>query len=47
MIPGGFWGLLFVDRVKEEFATTEAELISTNMSAEQEERLRMAFESEG
>jgi uncharacterized membrane protein len=35
-----------IDRVKEEFAGSEAELISTNMSPEQEERLRMAFEPE-
>jgi uncharacterized membrane protein len=35
-----------IGKVKEEFAGTEAELISTNMSDEQEERLRMAFESE-
>ena len=34
------------DRVKTEFADTEAELISTNMSAEQESRLRAAFEQE-
>jgi uncharacterized membrane protein len=34
------------DRVKEEFTATDAELISTNLSAEQEQRLRMAFESE-
>jgi uncharacterized membrane protein len=31
------------DRVKNEFAETDAELISTNLSAEQEERLREAF----
>jgi uncharacterized membrane protein len=34
------------DRVKTEFAATEAELITTNMSAEQESRLRAAFEQE-
>jgi uncharacterized membrane protein len=34
------------DRVKTEFADTEAELISTNMSAEQESRLREAFQQE-
>jgi uncharacterized membrane protein len=35
-----------LDRVEEEFKATDAELISTNLSAEQEQRLRMAFESE-
>ena len=32
-----------IDRVKEEFPTHEAELISTNMSTEQEAKLREAF----
>jgi uncharacterized membrane protein len=32
-----------VDRVKAEFQSTSAELISTNLSAEQEEKLREAF----
>ncbi len=32
-----------IDRVKEEFPSREAELISTNMSAEQEAKLREAF----
>jgi uncharacterized membrane protein len=32
-----------IDRVKEEFPAHEAELISTNMSAEQEAKLREAF----
>ncbi len=32
-----------IDRVKAEFEDTNAELISTNLSAEQEERLREAF----
>ena len=32
-----------MDRVKEEFPAHEAELISTNMSAEQEAKLREAF----
>jgi uncharacterized membrane protein len=35
-----------MDRVQNEFAGTEAELISTNLSAEQEAKLREAFESE-
>jgi len=34
------------DRVRSEFADTEAELISTNMSQEQESRLRAAFQQE-
>ena len=34
------------DRVAEEFRDTEAELISTNLSAEQEARLREAFAQE-
>jgi uncharacterized membrane protein len=34
------------DRVKDQFAGTEAELISTNMSEEQESRLRAAFQQE-
>jgi uncharacterized membrane protein len=32
-----------IDRVKEEFPTGEAELISTNLSADQEAKLREAF----
>lgn len=32
-----------IDRVRAEFEGTEAELISTNLSAEQESRLREAF----
>jgi uncharacterized membrane protein len=32
-----------IDRVREEFPVHEAELISTNMSAEQEAKLREAF----
>ncbi len=32
-----------IDRVREEFPAHEAELISTNMSAEQEAKLREAF----
>ena len=32
-----------IDRVREEFPSREAELISTNMSAEQEAKLREAF----
>lgn len=35
-----------IDRVKAEFEGTEAELISTNLSAEQEARLREAFAQE-
>ena len=35
-----------VDRVRNEFAGTEAELISTNMSGEQEAKLREAFANE-
>ena len=35
-----------VDRVKSEFAGTEAELISTNLSADQEAKLREAFANE-
>jgi len=34
------------DRVRSEFTGTEAELISTNMSEEQESRLRAAFQQE-
>ncbi len=34
------------DRVKQEFPGDEAELISTNLSAEQEAKLREAFEHE-
>ena len=32
-----------MDRVKAEFGETKAELISTNLSMEQEQRLREAF----
>ena len=32
-----------IDRVKEEFPRTDAELISTNLSADQEAKLREAF----
>lgn len=35
-----------VDRVRSEFAGTEAELISTNLSADQEAKLREAFADE-
>jgi uncharacterized membrane protein len=35
-----------IDRVKEEFPATDAELISTNLSDEQEAKLRAAFEQE-
>jgi uncharacterized membrane protein len=35
-----------MDRVKEEFPATDAELISTNLSDEQEAKLRAAFEQE-
>jgi uncharacterized membrane protein len=35
-----------VDRVKEEFPGGEAELISTNLSKEQEDKLRAAFAHE-
>ena len=31
------------DRVRDEFKGTEAELMSTNLSAEQESKLREAF----
>jgi uncharacterized membrane protein len=34
------------DRVKEEFTGQDAELISTNLSAEQEAKLREAFQQE-
>jgi uncharacterized membrane protein len=34
------------DRVKEEFPSDEAELITTNLSADQEAKLREAFASE-
>jgi uncharacterized membrane protein len=34
------------DRVRAEFADSDAELISTNLSAEQEEKLREAFSRE-
>jgi len=36
-----------IDRVKAEFPATDAELISTNLSTEQEAKLRAAFEQEG
>jgi len=35
-----------IDRVKSEFAGTQAELISTNLSQEQEQKLREAFAEE-
>jgi uncharacterized membrane protein len=35
-----------IDRVKDEFRDTEAELISTNLSNDQEAKLREAFEQE-
>ena len=35
-----------IDRVRDEFQGTEAELISTNLSAEQEQKLRDAFAEE-
>jgi uncharacterized membrane protein len=35
-----------IDRVRSEFAGTEAELISTNLSADQEAKLREAFADE-
>ena len=35
-----------IDRVKEEFPATDAELISTNLSNEQEAKLREAFAQE-
>jgi uncharacterized membrane protein len=35
-----------IDRVKEEFPATDAELISTNLSNEQEDKLRAAFAHE-
>jgi uncharacterized membrane protein len=35
-----------IDRVKQEFTGEDAELISTNLSAEQEAKLREAFEQE-
>jgi uncharacterized membrane protein len=35
------------DKVKAEFSGTEAELIQTNLSAEQDARLRIAFANEG
>ena len=35
-----------IDRVRAEFAGTEAELISTNLSMEQEQKLREAFADE-
>jgi uncharacterized membrane protein len=35
-----------IDRVKEEFPASDAELISTNLSNEQEAKLREAFAEE-
>jgi len=35
-----------IDRVKQEFSGHEAELISTNLSSDQEAKLRAAFEPE-
>jgi uncharacterized membrane protein len=35
-----------LDRVRDEFRGTEAELITTNLSAEQEQKLREAFANE-
>ncbi len=35
------------DRVKAEFEGSEAQLISTNLSREQEDKLRAAFEEDG
>jgi uncharacterized membrane protein len=35
-----------IDRVKQEFSGREAELISTNLSSDQEAKLRAAFEQE-
>ena len=35
-----------IDRVKDQFPGHEAELISTNLSKEQEDKLRQAFEQE-
>ena len=35
-----------IDRVRDEFQGTEAELITTNLSADQEQRLREAFAEE-
>ncbi|HEY5015153.1 MAG TPA: DUF1269 domain-containing protein [Streptosporangiaceae bacterium] len=35
-----------IDKVKSEFSGTEAELISTNLSQDQEAKLREAFEQE-
>lgn len=35
-----------IDRVREQFSGKDAELISTNLSAEQEDRLREAFAQE-
>ena len=35
-----------VDRVREAFADVQAELIASNLSSDQEERLRMAFADE-
>jgi uncharacterized membrane protein len=36
-----------IDRVRDEFRSTNAELISTNLSADQEAKLREAFAHEG
>ena len=35
------------DKVRDEFRGTEAELIQTNLSQEQDARLRAAFANEG
>jgi uncharacterized membrane protein len=35
-----------IDRVRDEFQGSEAELISTNLSGEQEQKLREAFANE-
>jgi uncharacterized membrane protein len=40
-------GEAVMDRVAEEFSDTDAELVSTNLSAEQEAKLREAFGEEG
>jgi uncharacterized membrane protein len=35
-----------IDRIRAEFQGTEAELITTNLSADQEQKLREAFAEE-
>jgi uncharacterized membrane protein len=35
-----------IDRVRDEFRETDAELITTNLSADQEQKLREAFADE-